>query len=128
MSALTRVEEIVRNTDTAFLDEHWERNADPHQIASELYADVRVEVLAEDGQAYDGELAMLRGLVRVLRAVVRENDTLDEVRRLLWQHLADDGDARGEKGSREADATPTTARCSVCRHTFEDCTCGGDSR
>lgn len=60
-----------------------------------------------DEQAYDGELAMLRGLVRVLRTVVRENDTLDEVRRLLWQHASDDAAARQGKSSRPAaDATP----------------------
>lgn len=47
MSALNRIEEVVRHTDTAFLDEHWEWDTDPHQIASELYAAVRAEVLAE---------------------------------------------------------------------------------
>lgn len=61
---------------------------------------------APDEQAYDGELAMLRGLVRVLRTVVREEQTLPEVRRLLWQHASDDAAAREEKGSRQADATP----------------------
>jgi hypothetical protein len=65
---------------------------------------------APDEQAYDGELAMLRGLVRVLRTVVRENDTLDEVRRLLWQHASDDAAAREGKSSRTAaDATPDKA-------------------
>lgn len=79
-----------------------------------------------DEQAYDGELAILRGLVRVLRTVVRENDTLPEVRRLLWQHASDDAAAREGNGSRPAaDATPTTMPCPVCRQTFEDCTCGG---
>ncbi|MER7801195.1 hypothetical protein ABTX71_12775 [Streptomyces parvulus] len=46
-----------------------------------------------DAENYPGELAMYRGLVRVLRTVVRENDTLDEVRRLLWQHAGDERDA-----------------------------------
>lgn len=64
---------------------------------------------APDEQAYDGELAMLRGLVRVLRTVVRENDTLDEVRRLLWEHASDDAAAREAEGKSSrpaADATP----------------------
>lgn len=34
----------------------------------------RAEVLADDGQAYPGELAMLRGLVRALRPAAREGD------------------------------------------------------
>ncbi|MET9138848.1 hypothetical protein [Streptomyces parvulus] len=53
-------------------------------------------VIAEqrlDAENYPGELAMYRGLVRVLRTVVRENDTLDEVRRLLWEHAGDERDA-----------------------------------
>ncbi|MFF8953849.1 hypothetical protein ACF09I_34385 [Streptomyces sp. NPDC014940] len=64
-----------------------------------------------DTPAYDGELAMLRGLVRTLRAVVRPDDAdVAEVRRLLWQHATDDAAARTEaegKSSRTpADATP----------------------
>ncbi|MGX1221947.1 hypothetical protein [Streptomyces ambofaciens] len=48
-------------------------------------------------EAYDGELAMLRGLVRTLRVVVRPDDAdMAEVRRLLWQHTADENEARGE--------------------------------
>lgn len=48
-------------------------------------------------EAYDGELAMLRGLVRTLRVVVRPDGAdLGEVRRLLWQHTADENEARGE--------------------------------
>jgi hypothetical protein len=56
-----------------------------------------------DDEAYDGELAMLRGLVRTLRTVVREENTLPEVRRLLWQHASDDAAARAE-------ATPAAKR------------------
>ncbi len=67
----------------------------------------RAEVLAEDGQAYDGELAMLRGLVRTLRTVVRDGSSAEktrtEVQRLLWQHAADDATARAEN------TRPTTA-------------------
>jgi hypothetical protein len=48
-------------------------------------------------EAYDGELAMLRQLVRTLRVVVRPEDAdMAEVRRLLWQHTADENAARGE--------------------------------
>lgn len=55
----------------------------------------RAEVLATDGQAYDGELAMLRGLVRTLRAAVRPNGAdMAEVRRLLWEHQQDANAAR----------------------------------
>lgn len=64
----------------------------------------RAEVLAEDGQAYDGELAMLRGLIRTLRTVVRPDTAdLDEVRRLLHHHATDDATARAEN------TRPTTA-------------------
>lgn len=47
MSAFNRVEDIVRNCDTAYLDEHWEWDADPHQIAAEVLAEHRAEVLSE---------------------------------------------------------------------------------
>ncbi|MFF1483086.1 hypothetical protein ACIGZH_01915 [Streptomyces sp. NPDC058319] len=46
-------------------------------------------------ESYPGELDMLRSLVRTLRMVVRPADaSLNEVRRLLWQHASDDGAAR----------------------------------
>ncbi|MFD5002168.1 hypothetical protein ACFWMV_04600 [Streptomyces mutabilis] len=46
-------------------------------------------------EAYDGELAMLRGLVRTLRTVVRSDDAdVNEVRRLLHHHVADETAAR----------------------------------
>lgn len=48
-------------------------------------------------EAYDGELAMLRGLVRTLRVVVRPDDAdMGGVRRLLHQHAADENAARQE--------------------------------
>lgn len=63
----------------------------------------RAEVLAADGQAHDGELAMLRGLVRTLRAVVRDGRTAeaqrDEVRQLLWEYASDDAAAREENNT-----------------------------
>lgn len=58
-------------------------------------------------QAYEGELAMLRGLVRALRATAREDGSLLDVRQLLWLHALDDAAAREGKSSRPAaDATP----------------------
>jgi hypothetical protein len=59
----------------------------------------RAEVLSEDGQAYDGELAMLRTLVRTLRVIVRYDDhATPEVRRLLHQHLTDERAAYQDTG------------------------------
>lgn len=85
------------------------------QIADASYEDAAAEVdalLAEvAGDAYPGELEMLRGLVRTLRVVVRPDDAdIDEVRRLLTEHAIDEAAAHvraGEKSSRKADATPT---------------------
>lgn len=154
MTAFNRLEEIVRNCDTAYLDEHWAWDADPHQIATELLAAHQAEVrredaarlldqrrthisraifcdgithaagllnrwadenpaaatpegIAADGQAYDGELAMLRGLVRTLRVVVREDVDVAEVRRLLHEHATDEAAAREEATAEAAPATPT---------------------
>ncbi|MFJ5259127.1 hypothetical protein ACIQAC_01450 [Streptomyces sp. NPDC088387] len=48
-------------------------------------------------ELFPGELEMLRGLVRLLRTVVRENDTLPEVRRLLWEHVSDESAAHAAR-------------------------------
>jgi hypothetical protein len=63
-----------------------------------------------DEQAYDGELAMMRSLVRTLRVTVRPDSAgLGEVRQLLHHHAADDAAAREQgKSSHQADATPDT--------------------
>lgn len=51
-------------------------------------------------ETFDGELAMLRGLVRVLRTVARQDD-LREVQRLLAEHASDENAARaGAKRAR----------------------------
>ncbi|MFF7534912.1 hypothetical protein ACFZB2_38370 [Streptomyces bobili] len=70
----------------------------------------RVEVLAEDGQAYDGELVMLRGLLATLHAVAEHGDLAD-VRQLLAEHRRDNADARDEKATatKAAPATPAPA-------------------
>ena len=47
MSVFNRIEEIVRNTDTTVLDQHWAWDTDPVQIATELYDAVRTEAAAD---------------------------------------------------------------------------------
>lgn len=73
----------------------------------------RLRASADTCEAYDGELATYRELVRTLRVIVRPDDaTVDHVRQLLHQHAADDAAARAEtkgEGSRTADATPEGA-------------------
>ncbi|MGY5048240.1 hypothetical protein ACWDE0_21810 [Streptomyces sp. 900105755] len=77
-------------------------------LADQLLDAHRAEVLAADGQAYDGELAMLRGLVRTLRTVVRDNDPLPEMRRLLWLHASDDATSREQAKSKSSPAGADT--------------------
>ncbi|GAB2731471.1 hypothetical protein [Streptomyces bullii] len=65
-------------------------------------------------EAYDGELAMLRGLVRTLRTAARWG-CIAEVQKLLWEHARDEAAAHAETGEKSsptgADATPAdTAR------------------
>ncbi|MFI2632577.1 hypothetical protein ACH5A2_19595 [Streptomyces collinus] len=61
------------------------------------------------GENYPGELEMLRGLVRTLRAAARWG-CIAEVQKLLWEHARDEAAAyeqAGEKSSPAgADATP----------------------
>lgn len=64
----------------------------------------RAEVLAADGQAYDGQLVMLTGLVATLNAVAEHGD-LTEVRKLLAEHAAEDAAAREKISPAGADAT-----------------------
>ncbi|MFR0351830.1 hypothetical protein [Streptomyces sediminimaris] len=54
---------------------------------------------ATPGEAYPGELAMLRGLVRTLRTVARYGTDMGEVQQLLAEHASDDADARQGAGS-----------------------------
>lgn len=74
----------------------------------------RTEVLAADGQAYDGELAMARGLIRVLRTVARQDD-LREVQRLLIEHASDETAAYAERGMV---AAPTATPFFQIGHTY----------
>lgn len=89
--------------------DHAEQLVDAHQA----------EVLTADGQAYDGELAMYRQLVRTLRTVVREDVDTAEVWRLLHSHAGDDAAAREEtKEKATADATPATPDFFQAGHTY----------
>ncbi|WP_262058574.1 hypothetical protein [Streptomyces sp. STR69] len=109
------------------IDEYGRADTEPLGTLADLRQKLdayRAEVLAEDGQAYDGELAMLRGLVATMR-VVAEHGDLSNVRKLLAEFERDE--AEGKSSRPAADATPDKARCPVCRLPFEDCTCGGDS-
>jgi len=69
----------------------------------------RAEVLADDGQAYPGELAMLHGLIATLR-VVAEHGDLRQVRKLLEEHKADDAAARAETVTAPAGPTGRVAQ------------------
>ncbi|MFH9215422.1 hypothetical protein [Streptomyces globisporus] len=55
----------------------------------------RVAELEAAVEAYPGELAMLRGLLGVLRVVTKHGD-MDEVRRLIAEHAADEQAAYAE--------------------------------
>jgi len=75
----------------------WGNHGDVWPVRGDIFAETYEDAsLPVDGQAYDGELAMLRSLVRTLRAVSRD-DRADvaqrEVRRLLYEHAADERDA-----------------------------------
>ena len=66
---------------------------------------VVTEALAADRQAYTGELAMYRSLVRTLRTlrtVIRDGGSAEkqraEVQRLLHEHANDDAAARAQGG------------------------------
>ncbi|MFD8820821.1 hypothetical protein ACFV1C_00380 [Streptomyces sp. NPDC059605] len=47
----------------------------------------------DNTENYTGELAMLRGLVATIRATATHGSNMDEVRRLLAEHAADEQDA-----------------------------------
>ena len=95
MSAFNRVEDIVRNCDTAYLDACYAWDTDPHQITAELLDEHRAEVLAEakvetvawlvkkanEGTPV-GELASKvdRGAVRIFLGTGHYQDAVDEHR------------------------------------------------
>lgn len=91
------------------------RGGDPASAQSLLDA-YQAEVLAEDGQAYPGELAMLHGLIATLTAVAEHGD-LKDVRKLLEEHKHDDAAARAGTPRPEvaADSTRQGALLAVIR-------------
>ncbi|WP_435215814.1 hypothetical protein [Streptomyces sp. bgisy034] len=94
------------------LSKHCRRNSDPQgdraRILAQYDAALRAEVLAVDGQDYDGELTMLRGLVATLSAVAQHGD-LSDVQKLLREHTSDAVEARGLSGSAD-DADPEQSK------------------
>lgn len=66
---------------------------DARTFLAEHDAHIRAEVLAADGQEYDGQLVMLTGLVTTIRATVAHGN-LDDVRKLLEEYERDDQNAR----------------------------------
>lgn len=97
----------ARNVIEAALTVYFATSRDPQAMTQTVLAQYdserRAEALATDGQAYDGELAMLRGLFRTLRPVVRhvsDAEKLAEVQRLLHEHARDDADARKQAVTR----------------------------
>ncbi|MGW3025814.1 hypothetical protein [Streptomyces sp. NPDC001221] len=78
--------------------------------AEQLVDAHRAEIVAErDGEAYPGELAMLRGLLGVVRVIAKHSD-IDELRRVIREYDTDEQDARTEAREKSsptgADATP----------------------
>lgn len=92
-------------------------SAEPNGVARDLLTNHRAEVIAEH-EAHPGELAMLRGVVGVLRTVVRAGDLAEcegvrELRRLVAEHCTDERAAYAEaeekttpQHEREAAVTP----------------------
>ena len=85
---------VLDGYDAARRAELLETRAD---VRDRMYRDAhdagRAEALAADGQAYNGELAMLRGVVATLTAVAKHGD-MGDVRKLLAEYASDDADAR----------------------------------
>ncbi|MER6607324.1 hypothetical protein ABT282_15780 [Streptomyces sp. NPDC000927] len=71
-------------------------------------------------ETYPGELAMLRGLLGVLRVVVKHGD-MDEVRRLLAEHASDEQDAytEAEPSDEHRSAAQQLARFEDARQTLQ---------
>lgn len=72
--------------------------ADVDGRANALYLSVRTHVLAEapSVEAYPGELAMLRGLLGMVRVISQHSD-IDELRRVLAEYDIDESAAYVEQ-------------------------------
>ncbi|WP_406735386.1 hypothetical protein OG508_28250 [Streptomyces sp. NBC_01108] len=75
----------------------------------------RAESIAEF-ETYPGELAMLRGLLGVIRVVAKHGD-MAEVRRLLAEHASDEQAAYAEE--KDTAAAQQLARFEDARHTLQ---------
>ncbi|MFD0437062.1 hypothetical protein [Streptomyces chartreusis] len=79
------------------LSRYCRRSSDPLGEPTRLLAQythaLRSEILAADGQAYAGELTVLRGLVATLAAVAKHGD-LSDVQKLLRDHTRTDAEVR----------------------------------
>jgi len=93
----------------SLLGDMWTPRETTDARVEQLYSAVRAEVLAEDGQAYPGELAMLHGLIATLTAVAEHGD-LTQVRKLLEEHQADTAAARAETTTVPAGPTGRVAQ------------------
>lgn len=88
----------TRTVTQAILSQLSSRRGGNPADAQRLLNAYRAQVLAEAtaaGEAYPGELAMLHGLIATLTAVAEHGD-LNDVRKLLEEHKADDTAARAE--------------------------------
>ncbi len=93
----------TRTVTEAILSQLSSRRGGTPADARKLLDAYRAEVLTEattTGEAYPGELAMLHGLIATLTAVAQHGD-LNDVRKLLEEHKADDAQARTETSSHE---------------------------
>ncbi|MFD5057410.1 hypothetical protein [Streptomyces sp. NPDC058394] len=82
------------------------RTPRPADEAEALLNAFRAESIAQF-EAYPGELAMLRGLLGVVRVVAKHGD-MNEVRRLLAEHASDEQAAHAEEKDTAASATTST--------------------
>lgn len=79
---------------------------------------------ATPGEAYAGELVMLRGLVATLRAVAEHGD-LNEVRQLLDEHKRDEQDAYTDLPTADAEQAGQLAEwCTGCNTDHDPDRCG----
>jgi hypothetical protein len=85
----------------------WLRLAQVRQVIAERVAAVIAGVVPAS-EAYDGELDMHRGLIRVLRVAARQGD-LAAVQQALLHHAVDDANARDnarQAGTSQPDTLP----------------------
>lgn len=138
----------------AYRDEELQKFADRLSSRATLYGDTRTvnEVIRDlrqvagapgdgsatspvltatstDAEAHDGELAMLRGLVRTLRVVVRPDEVdVDEVRRLLHEHASDAEAARKQAPSAAEQFAAGRQEALAGHDPYRDQTTGEDGR